>query len=573
MASIITLLSKSLEEALPVFDREGIDPAVLRVAPTTNPSFGDYQFNGAMTLAKRLKKPPREIALELVEKIQGAPWLEKAEVAGPGFVNLWVSGAWLAREVERTACDNRAGCERPGEGRTVVIDYSSPNVAKPMHIGHIRSTFLGNALDRMHRFLGFRVISDNHVGDWGTQFGLLLTGFRSLGSWEALEKDPMEELERVYVEQSSLAGENPELREEAKQELVRLQQGDEENRKLWRKFVDASLHSLDRTYDRLGVSFDETLGESFYNDRLLPLVEDLKARGLARKSEGAEVIFLEEEDLPLFIVRKSDGGFNYATTDIATLLYRLEQWNPATIVYVTDERQQLHFRQLFAVARRLDVSVDLEHIWFGVMRLPEGTFSTRDGNVIRLSILLDEAEQKAYEVAHRLNPGLDEATKREIARKVGLGAVKYADLSQNRQSTILFTWEKALSLEGNSGPYLQYTYARIQSVFRKYRDEYGGQDVPEDTPVALEEDLEIQLAKRILEFPEYLQRAVGVYRPNLMTDYLFDLAQLYNRFYQNVPFLKAREGTRESRLLLCAQVAKIIRTSLGLLGIEVPDRM
>jgi arginyl-tRNA synthetase len=573
MASIIDDLSRSIQEVLPDADRGGCDPTLLRVSPATNPAFGDYQFNGAMPLAKEMKKPPREIAAALVEKIRGLPFLEKVEVAGPGFVNLWIARPWLACRLERMCGDDRAGCDRPGEGRTVVLDYSSPNVAKPMHIGHIRSTFLGNALDRMHRFLGFQVVADNHIGDWGTQFGLLLSGFRSLGSWKAMEEDPMEELERVYVEQSQRAREDPALRDQAKQELVRLQQGEEENRVLWKQFVDASLKSLDKTYRRVGVSFDHTLGESFYNARLPGLVEDLTARGLARKSDGADVVFLEEEGLPPFIIRKSDGGFNYATTDIATLLYRQERWHPAKIVYVTDERQQLHFRQLFAVARRLGAPVELEHVWFGVMRLPEGTFSTRDGNVIRLEKLLDEAERKAYEVARRLNPGLDEETQRAIARQVGLGAVKYADLSQNRQSTILFTWEKALSLEGNSAPYLQYTYARIQSVFRKYVEECGGQGVPEGVPIELEEELEFHLAKRILEFPEFLGKAVAAYRPNLMTDYLFDLAQLYNRFYQNVPFLKAREGTRESRLVLCAQVAKIIRTGLGLLGIEVPDRM
>jgi len=573
MASIIDDLTRSIEDVLPPFPREGVEPAALRVVPTANPSFGHYQFNGAMPLAKVLRKPPREIALRLVEGIQGSPWLERAEVAGPGFVNLWIERPWLAARVERVCRDDRVGCERPGEGRTVVLDYSSPNVAKPMHIGHIRSTFLGNALDRMHRFLGFRVVSDNHIGDWGTQFGLLLTGFRSLGSWEAMEQDPMEELERVYVEQSRRARENPVLREEAKQELVRLQQGDEGNLRLWQRFVDASLKSLDKAYRRLGVSFDETLGESYYNDRLPGLVDDLVARGLAQKSEGADVIFLEAEDLPPFIVRKSDGGFNYATTDIATILYRVDRWHPAKIVYVTDERQQLHFRQLFAVARRLAVPAELEHVWFGVMRLPEGTFSTRDGNVIRLDKLLDEAELKAYEVAHRLNPGLEEETKRSIARQVGLGAVKYADLSQNRQSTVLFTWEKALSLEGNSAPYLQYAYARIMSVFRKYCEQHGVPRVPEEAPVLLQEDLEVQLAKRILEFPDFVQRAASACRPNLMTDYLFDLAQLYNRFYQNVPFLKAREGVRESRLVLCGQVARIVRTGLDLLGIEVPERM
>jgi arginyl-tRNA synthetase len=397
-------------------------------------------------------------------------------------------------------------------------------------------------------------------------------GYRRFGNPEAFEKDPIEELERVYVEGYQKAQQDPSLMEEARKELVRLQQGDPENRKLWEQFVQASLREFDRIYDRLGISFDVTLGESFYNDRLQALVEHLEDKGIAKRSDGALVVFLEEEGLPPFIIQKSDGGFNYATTDIAAILYRMDRWRPAKILYVTDEGQQLHFRQLFAVARRIGVQVELEHIWFGIMRLPEGKFSTREGNVIRLESFMDEAEHKAYEVAHRLNPGLDEAQKQEIARKVGLGALRYGDMSQNRQSAIEFRWEKALSLEGNSAPYLQYTYARIQSVFRKYREEHQGRGL-EEVSVTLQEDLERQIAKSILEFPEHLDRAAGNYRPNQLTDYLFDLASSYNRFYQNVPFLKAPDGVRESRLVLCDLVGRIIRTGLGLLGIEVPDRM
>jgi len=572
MASIIDVLSEPMVGALPSGSAEGLEPMSLRVAPATNPSFGDYQFNGAMGLAKRLKRPPRDLALEMVRRLEGAPWAAKLEVAGPGFINIRLSREWLSAFFNRTALDPRLGVEKPGQGQAVVIDYASPNVAKPMHIGHIRSTILGNALDRMHRFLGFRVIADNHLGDWGTQFGILLTGFRRLGSEEALRRDAIEELERVYVEAYRQAREDPALMEEAKRELVRLQQGDPANRRLWERFVKVSLESFDRLFQRLGVSFDAILGESFYNERLAGIVEDLRGRGLAQESEGAQVVLFDEEGLPPFLVRKSDGGFNYATTDIATLLYRVEQWQPSKIVYVTDERQQLHFRQLFALARRLGIGVDLQHVGFGIMRLPEGTFSTRDGNVIRLELLLDEAERQAYDMAHRLNPGLEEAEKREIARKVGLGAVKYADLSQNRQSTILFTWEKALSLEGNSAPYLQYTYARIQSVFRKYREEFSGGEV-EGRPVLLQEDLEVQIARKVLEFPDSLGRAALAYRPNLLTDYLFELASLYNRFYQNVPFLKAPDGVRESRLLLCRQAARVLRCGLDLLGIEVPEQM
>jgi arginyl-tRNA synthetase len=573
MASIIDLLSDPILEILADQLGEGVaDPRGLRVNSTTNPKFGDYQFNGAMGLAKKLKRSPREIAQELAAGLEGMPWLEKAEVAGPGFVNLRLSAAWLSDRIEEVFQDERVGVERPGNGQTVVVDFSSPNVAKPMHIGHVRSTILGFALDRIHRFLGFDVIADNHVGDWGTQFGILLVGYRRLGDPEAFEKDPIEELERVYVEGYQKAQQDPSLMEEARGELVRLQQGDPENRKLWEKFVRASLQEFDRIYERLGIAFDVTLGESFYNDRLQALVDDLEERGIASRSDGALVVFLEEEGLPPFIIQKSDGGFNYATTDIAAMLYRVERWQPSKILYVTDEGQQLHFHQLFAVARRIGIEVELEHIWFGIMRLPEGKFSTRDGNVIRLETFMDEAERRAYEVAHRLNPGLEEALKQEIARKVGLGVLRYADMSQNRQSAIEFRWEKALSLEGNSAPYLQYTYARIQSVFRKYREEHDEGEL-QRVSVSLEEDLERQVAKAILEFPEHLYRSAGSYRPNQLTDYLFDLASLYNRFYQNVPFLKAPDGIRESRLVLCDLVGRIIRTGLGLLGIEVPEQM
>ena len=572
MGSIIDTISEPIAACLGKFGIEKADPALARVVPTASPRFGDYQFNGAMPLAKQRGLKPREIAQEVAQGLEGLPWLEKAEIAGPGFLNLWIKSSWLAREIGGIYPDERIGIERPGTGRRVVIDYSSPNVAKPMHIGHIRSTILGNALDRMHRFLGFDVVSDNHIGDWGTQFGILLEGYRRFAVPDALDRDPIEELERVYVEYYKLAREDAGLMEKARQELVRLQNGDPENRQLWERFVQASLKEFERIYARLGVSFDFTLGESSYHDRLAPLVQNLVSSGMARLSDGAVVVFLEEENLPPFLIRKSDGAFNYATTDIATILYRAERWNPERILYVTDERQQLHFRQLFAVARRLGIRAELEHIGFGIISLPEGTFSTREGNVIRLERLLDEAERKAYEVVEQLNPGLEENEKREIARKVGLGAVKYADLSQNRQSTIQFTWEKALSLEGNSAPYLQYACARIQSVFRKYEEENGRKRL-EGAEIVFQEELEFQIAKRILEFPEHLRRAVSASRPNLLTDYLYELASQYSKFYQNLPFLKAPAGVRESRLVLCDLVGRIIRTGLGLLGIEVPERM
>lgn len=572
MASIIHLLSKSIRTALSHRLPEDIDLETIGVVPSTHPRYGDYQCNACMALARSIGRDPRKLAGLVAEELGVVPFLERAEVAGPGFINCWINRPWLAEALGDLYRDERLGVDTPGSGNRVVIDYSSPNVAKPMHIGHLRSTILGNALDRIHRFLGYEVIADNHIGDWGTQFGILLVGFERFGDQQAFERHPIDELERVYVTCYQKAKEDPLLMEEARAELVRLQHGDPKKRKLWTRFVDASLKEFEKLYSRLGVTFDVTLGESFYNDRLAMIVEQLSEKGLARESDGATVAFLEEENLPPLIIRKRDGGFNYATTDIATLLYRMERWNPQKILYVTDERQQLHFRQLFAIARRLNTEVELDHIWFGLMRLPEGTFSTREGNVIKLELLLDEAEHKAYGVARELNPELGETEQREVARKVGIGAVKYADLSQNRHSVVTFTWDKALSLDGNTAPYLQYTYARIQSVLRKYRDDIGGGDLDHAT-VHLTENEEIDIGKKVMEFPEVVERVAGTYRPNLLTDYLFDLASMYNRFYQNIPFLKAPEGIRESRLVICGLVARTIRKGLDLLCIEVPERM
>jgi arginyl-tRNA synthetase len=459
-----------------------------------------------------------------------------------------------------------------GQGRTVVMDYSSPNIAKPMHIGHIRSTVIGNALDRMHRFLGYRVLADNHLGDWGTQFGILIMGYRKFLNAGALAEDPIAELERLYVQSYERAKSDDTWMDAARAELVALQQGDAENVALWKKFVELSLGEFDRIYQRLGVKFDLVRGESFYNGMLEGVLADLKTAGLLEESEGALVVRLEEEKLPLCIVRKKDGGFNYATTDLATVKSRLTEFQPAKVVYLTDERQQLHFRQFFAIAARLGWKAKLVHIWFGLMRLPEGTFSTRQGNVIKLERLLDEAESRALAIVQGSSPDMDPERQRQVARAVGLGAVKYADLSQNPQSMITFTWEKALALEGNSAPYLQYAYARIASLLDKYAERHPG-IVLEQHPVVITEPLERRLATRLLRFPDVVIRAADNYRPNILCDYLFDLAQVYSTFYQTVPFLKAEEGVRESRVRLCDLVARTLRTGLSLLGIETPDRI
>ncbi len=551
---------------------DDLDLSNVGVVETANAQFGDYQCNAAMAMAKVLKQAPRAIAEQVVANAPELDAIERLEVAGPGFINIYLSDAWLLETVAGIDSDPQVGVPTVGAGHTVVLDYSSPNVAKPMHIGHIRSTIIGNSIDRLHRFLGYRVIADNHIGDWGTQFGIIMMGYRHFLDKAALEEAPVEELERVYVKSYEKSREDEEWLNQCRQELVKLQAGDEENTALWREFIGLSLKEFERIYKRLDVSFDLVRGESFYNDKLAGTVSLLEEKGLAEESEGATVVFLEEEKLPVCIVRKSDGGFNYATTDITTVASRVEEFQPDKIIYVTDERQQLHFKQFFTICGKLGYDVDLEHVWFGLMRLPDATFSTRQGNVIKLEHLLDEAEQRAFDLVTTSSPEMDEATRREVARAVGIGAVKYADLSQNPQTTVTFTWDKALALDGNSGPYLQYAYARIASVRDKYADRFPEGDL-ETFSLVLTEPIERELIIKLLRFPDVVVRAANAYKPSTVADYLYELAQCYSSFYQNVPFLKAEEGTRESRVKLCGITAKVLRRGLQLLGIETPDRI
>ncbi|MEI6218772.1 MAG: arginine--tRNA ligase, partial [bacterium] len=528
------------------------------VVQTTSSEFGEYQCNAAMAVAKLLKKPPRDIARAILDGTPLHESIERAEIAGPGFINLYIKCGWLEKRLEAMAREERLCVPDIGFGQTVVMDYGSPNMSKPLHIGHLRSPNIGSALDKMHRFLGFKVISDNHLGDWGTQFGITIMGYRTFGDRKAMEQSPMEELERVYVQSYERGEHDVDWKNQCRQELVKLQAGDPENVKLWNEFMQLSLRELDRMYRRLGVKYDLVRGESHYNDKLKSVVDLLVSKGLARESEGALVVFLEEEKLPVTIVRKKDGGFNYMTTDLATIMSRVEEFNPTNILYLTDERQQLHFKQLFAIARKLGFTVKLQHAWFGLMRLPDAVISTRKGSVIKLEKLLDDAEERALAVVKEQSPDIDEERGKALARAVGLGAVKYADLSQNPQSEVVFTWDKALALNGNSAPYLQYAFARISSVRDKYRERFPGMD-PEAYPIRLIDPIEKGLAVRVVRFPEAMIRAVENCRPNILCDYLYDLSQAYSSYYQNVPFLKAEEGVRESRVRLCGTVAQILR--------------
>jgi arginyl-tRNA synthetase len=566
------MLTDWLREAFVKQFGDEIDPGGIMAVETANAQFGDYQCNAAMSLAKPLRMAPRAIAEQFVGSVELHPAVAGMDVAGPGFINIRLSDEWLLQQLAAIEQDSHLGVPQSGAGQTVILDYSSPNVAKPMHIGHIRSTIIGNALDRLHRFLGYNVIADNHIGDWGTQFGIIIMGYRHFLDRDALAKAPVEELERVYVKSYEKSREDEEWLTQCRQELVKLQAGDEENTALWREFISLSMNEFERIYKRLDVSFDLVRGESFYNDRLADTVKLLEERGMAEESDGAIVVFLEEEKLPVCIVRKSDGGYNYATTDIATVAARIEEFKPDKIVYVTDERQQLHFKQFFTICSKLGYDVNLKHVWFGLMRLPEGTFSTREGNVIKLEHFLNEAERRAFEMVTQSSPQMPEDVRRDVARAVGIGAVKYADLSQNPQTMITFTWDKALALDGNSGPYLQYACARIASVSDKYRERFPDGDLA-GAVLQFSEPIERELAIKLLRLGDVVMRATAAYKPSTLADYLYDLAQCYSRFYQNVPFLKAEEGVRESRVRLCGITAAVLRQGLNLLGIEAPERI
>jgi arginyl-tRNA synthetase len=460
-----------------------------------------------------------------------------------------------------------------------------------MHVGHIRSTILGDSLARTLRLLGHRVITDNHIGDWGTQFGLLLLGWKQHLKPDALKTDPLGEMERLYKMVSATGEAMDTVRNAARQELVKLQSGDAENLKIWHEMLALSQKQFDTIYARLGVKFDHALGESFYNPRLKPLVDELVTKGLARESEGAIAIFFD--DMPQLkeqpaLIRKSDGGFNYTTTDLATLAYRLETWQPDEIIYVTDGRQQLHFQQVFAAFRKWQSAVrspqsaipKLAHVWFGSILGEDGKpFKTRSGETVKLADLLDEAEERAFKIVSEKNPELPEAQRREIARVVGLGAVKYADLLPNRQSDYIFSWDKMLALQGNTAPYLQYAYARIKSIFRKsdvasaLRAD-GSTHSADSTTLALSAPEEIALARHLLNFGLTLEAVAEEYRPNFLCNYLFELAGKFTSFYENCPVLKAEDAaTRDSRLTLCDLTARVLKQGLDVLGIETVEQM
>jgi arginyl-tRNA synthetase len=629
------------------------------IRPAQDPRFGDYQANMAMPLAKQLGRAPRDVAAEIVQRLEVSGLCDPPEVAGPGFINLRLRNDWLSEQLGRALLDERLGVAAVERPATFVLDYSSPNVAKPMHVGHIRSTVIGDSLCRILRFLGHRVISDNHLGDWGTQFGMIIYGYKHFREDGEFARAPVQELSRLYklvnqlvdyhqtrrtlpdlqalvtrreqaladqqalvppddpaeqkraakrlrslqaqcsearaeiaaaeerlaaVERSPVlsrwADQHPEIAAAVLQETAKLHAGDPENIQLWHDFLPACRQEIQRIYERLDIRFDYEYGESFYHQRLSDVVEQFQRRGLARTSEGAVCIFLDGFDTPM-IIQKSDGAFLYATTDLATIDFRMQNFQPDAIFYVVDHRQKEHFDKLFAASRLWGHSqVDFRHIRFGTVMDKYGRpYKTRAGDAAGLEGLLDEAVSRAYAVvaanddSKPSGPELDDAQRRHIADVVGHAAIKYADLCQNRSSDYEFSYDKMVALEGNTATYMQYSYARMQSIFAKGQVNVDELRTTTDA-VSVEHPTERALGLQLLRLPEAMAEVVLDYRPHILTGYLFDLASRFSEFYQQCPVLKCEsESRRVSRLRLCDLASRTIHLGLKLLGIRVVEKM
>ncbi len=566
-------------------DLSGVSPDVFQVVPCANAQFGDYQFNGALPLAKANKTNPRALAQSLLEKLDVAGLCEAPEIAGPGFINLRLTREFLESMAAQVLGDERLGVPLTATPRTVVVDYPSPNVAKPLHVGHIRTMFIGDAIARLLRFAGHQVISDDHIGDWGTPIGMVIWGWPRFGDENFLGQNALEAMGNVYKTVKAMTGakEGGTLTPQAKEtlaavreETAKLHRGDEQALALWKKLRDASQVEINAAYAQLGIKVDVTLGESFYHERLGNIIEDLKSKGLALESEGALIVPFEEplhlRDKPM-LVQKSDGSFLYATTDLATIQYRMETWAPDEMVYVVDARQSDHFRQLFAAVKLWGFDkVSLKHITFGTILGEDGLpLKSRTGESPKLSDLMSEAQSRARATAQEKNAELSEEQLNEIGRVIGIGALKYADLSQNRVSDYIFSWDKMLAFQGNSAPYLIYAYVRVRSIFRRAQSEGLITDLPEK--LTLSEAAELDLVKFILRYPLEIETALGDYRINAISDYLFSLSQKFTAFYDACPVVKSESPQRESRLALCELTARVLKHGLNLLGIETVEQM
>jgi arginyl-tRNA synthetase len=571
--TLLALLNSRVDAALKA---AGCVDAPANVQPAARPEFGDYQANGVMTAAKSRRMNPRALAQEVVERLDLTGIASKIEVAGPGFINIVIAPEYLAQRLRSAV--GRADLSVPLAARQrVVIDYSSPNLAKEMHVGHLRSTIIGDSLARVLGFVGHEVIPQNHVGDWGTQFGML-TAYM-VDTAQSGEVDiVLADLEAFYKRSKQRFDEDPEFADRSRDYVVKLQSGEPRVRQLWKRFLDVSMSHCEDIYRALGVELSraDVHGESAYNNDLDVVVADLKARGMAVTSEGAQVVFLNEfknkdGEPAAYIVQKRDGGYLYPTSDLAAIRYRVGTLKADRILYVVDARQSLHFQQLFAISRKAGYAPEdvlLEHVEFGTVLGTDGKpFKTRSGDTVKLADLLAEAVRRALALVTEKNPELPEAAHMVIAHAVGIGAVKYADLSKNRKSDYVFDWNGMLSFDGNTAPYLQYAYTRIRSVFRRAGDWSAS------APIVITQAAERHLAVQLVRFSDAVHAVARDSMPHYLGSYLYDLATLFMRFYEECPILKSEGVARVTRLQLCSLTADTLRTGLRLLGIEVLEAM
>jgi arginyl-tRNA synthetase len=571
------------QKVLNAMDAVGV-PADLPalIAPGKKAGFGDYQANCAMGAAKAMGTNPRELAAKIVAALDLAGIAEKVEIAGPGFINIDLNPEWLGEQIAKAQSDARLQVEQVAAPQNVVIDYSGPNLAKEMHVGHLRSTIIGDSLARLLEFQGHNVIRQNHVGDWGTQFGMLIAELEEQLGAKGDEAMALKDLEVFYQQAKKHFDDDEAFANKAREYVVRLQSGDAQMLKLWEQFKTISLHHSTEIYQQLNVTLKDTdvRGESFYNNDLAPVVKELQDQGLAVESDGAQVVFLQEladkEGNPSpMIIQKQGGGFLYATTDLAALRYRVNTLKANRIMYFIDARQSLHMQQVFTLSRKakfVDESVSLEHLAFGTMMGSDGKpFKTRTGGTVKLAELLTEAVERAGALVSEKNPDLSADEIAEISRKVGIGSVKYADLCKTRTNDYIFSWESMLSFEGNTAPYLQYAFTRVQSIFRKA----GVTPESLTNAIIIGTEQEKTLAIKLLQFSEVLDQVAREAMPHLLCTYLYEIASLYMTFYEACPILKdgIAPDVRDSRLRLCHLVAKTIEQGLELLGIEVMEKM
>lgn len=574
-------------------------------------SHGDYSCNIAMEISKEVSENPVEVAKAIISKIKKPQYLDKIEIAGPGFMNFYLDHDWLSKELEKIIKQGaKYGCMTIGKGRTIVIDFSQPNIAKPLGVHHLLSTIIGQSIYNIYTFLGFKCIGVNHIGDWGTQFGKLIYAYKNWGENEIIEKDPINELLKLYVRFHEEAEKDVSLEDKAREEFKKLEDGDSQNMKLWEWFRKISLEEVQKTYDFLGgIHFDYTQGEAFYNDKMDSVLADGKKKKVFVQGEnGSWIVKFKDDKYPPYLVQKSDGATLYSTRDLTAIKYRQDTWHPEKILYVVDAAQSLHFQQLFETMDMLGTrEAELIHVVFGRMQFKDKKMSTRKGNILLLDEVLREASKKARGIVDEKSSDLDENEKEQAANKIGVGAVKYSILSQNRVTNITFDWDKILSLDGNSAPYIQYTYARGRSILRKKNDSVKEQKITntkskkkkDDEQVTLFEAIEstgndtasvsntegmtepldakekeTRLMRELAKFSEFVALAAAEYKPNILTSYLYNLSQKFNTFYNSVPVLAADSSAkREMRLQLVNAVTNVLRSGLSLLGIEVMEKM